>query len=184
MRGLSGDGYRDPDGPDRRTAGRKAPASRASDQREITMGVIQNGGEPVTTQHLLVRYAKRGKMRFASHLDVARAFEGGVRRADLPIAYSTGFSPHPKISYAGGAPTGVASEAEYLSLGLTARQAETQGSQRLKAALPAGVDVIDVIEGARGSGSPFGHLEASEWEVVLPGVEPVAATRAVADFLD
>ena len=43
---------------------------------------------------------------------------GAVRRAGLPIAYSAGFSPHPKISYAGGAPTGVASEAEYLSLAL------------------------------------------------------------------
>jgi radical SAM-linked protein len=135
-------------------------------------------------QHLVVRYAKRGKMRFASHRDVARAFERGVRRADLPIAYSAGFSPHPKISYAGGAPTGVASEAEYLSLGLTARQAETQVCQRLDAALPDGIDVIDVTEGATGSGSPFGHLEASEWEVVLPGLERPAAERAVADFLD
>src|ERR1700722_20903685 len=78
-----------------------------------------HGGAPVTTVHLLVRYAKRGKMRFASQLDVARAFERGVRRADLPIAYSVGFTPHPKISYAGGVPTGVASEAEYLSLTLT-----------------------------------------------------------------
>ena len=85
------------------------------------MGVTQSGSVPVTTTHLLVRYAKRGKMRFASHLDVARAFERGVRRASLPIAYSAGFTPHPKISYAGGAPTGVASEAEYLSLTLTSR---------------------------------------------------------------
>jgi radical SAM-linked protein len=135
-------------------------------------------------QHLVVRYAKRGKMRFASHRDVARAFERGVRRAELPIAYSAGFSPHPKISYAGGAPTGVASEAEYLSLGLTARQAETQVCQRLDAALPDGIDVIDVIEGTAGSGSPFGHLEASEWEVVLPGVGPAQAAAAVTRFLD
>src|SRR5271167_2547759 len=94
----------------------------------------------VTIQHLLVRYAKRGKMRFASQLDVARAFERGVRRAGLPIAYSSGFTPHPKISYAGGAPTGVASEAEYLSLALTDRQDETQVCQRLDAALPDGID--------------------------------------------
>ena len=142
-------------------------------------------------QHLVVRYAKRGKMRFASHRDVARAFERGVRRAGLPIAYSAGFTPHPKISYAGGAPTGVASEAEYLSLALTARQAETQVCQRLDAALPDGIDVIDVTEdvpGGSGGPSPqastaFGHLEASEWRVVLPGVEPAAAQRAVAGFL-
>lgn len=154
--------------------------------------------EPAPTrpavQHLVVRYAKRGKMRFASHRDVARAFERGVRRAGLPIAYSAGFTPHPKISYAGGAPTGVASEAEYLSLTLTARQDETQVCQRLDAALPDGIDVIDVTEDAGVDGRPstgsgaspsggFGHLEASEWRVVLPGVRPAAAQRAVAGFL-
>jgi len=154
--------------------------------------------EPAPTrpavQHLVVRYAKRGKMRFASHRDVARAFERGVRRAGLPIAYSAGFTPHPKISYAGGAPTGVASEAEYLSLALTARQDETQVCQRLDAALPDGIDVIDVTEDAGAGGRPstgsgaspsggFGHLEASEWRVVLPGVSPAAAQQAVAGFL-
>jgi radical SAM-linked protein len=132
-------------------------------------------------QHLTVRYAKRGKMRFASHRDVARAFERGVRRAGLPIAYSAGFSPHPKISYAGGAPTGAASEAEYLSLALTARQAETQVCQRLDAAMPDGIDVIDVTEET--SEAPKGSLEASEWCVVLPGVRPAAAEQAVASFL-
>jgi radical SAM-linked protein len=132
-------------------------------------------------QHLVVRYAKRGKMRFASHRDVARAFERGVRRAGLPIAYSAGFSPHPKISYAGGAPTGVASEAEYLSLALTVRQAETQVCQRLDAALPDGIDVIDVTEET--SGAPKAGLEASEWRVVLPGVRRAAAEQAVASFL-
>jgi radical SAM-linked protein len=122
-------------------------------------------------------------MRFASHRDVARAFERGVRRAGLPIAYSAGFTPHPKLSYPGGAPTGVASEAEYLSLALTARQAETQVCQRLNAALPDGIDVIDVIEGASGGNAAFAHLEVSEWRVVLPGVAPAAAQRAVAGFL-
>jgi len=144
-------------------------------------------------QHLVVRYAKRGKMRFASHRDVARAFERGVRKAGLPIAYSAGFTPHPKISYAGGAPTGVASEAEYLSLALTARQDGAQVCGRLNAALPDGIDVIDVMEagsdGSRSAGSGsassggFGHLEASEWRMDLPGVAPEVARRAVAGFL-
>src|SRR5579862_5435113 len=115
------------------------------------MDVTQNGGAPVTTQHLLVRYAKRGKMRFASHLDVARAFERGVRRAGLPIAYSAGFTPHPKISYAGGAPTGVASEAEYLALALTSRQAAAQVRKQLNETLPDGIDVIEVTDAATGA---------------------------------
>ena len=131
-------------------------------------------------QHLLVRYAKRGKMRFASHRDVARAFERGVRRAGLPIAYSAGFSPHPKISYAGGAPTGVASEAEYLTLGLTSPRPADLVRGQLDAVLPDGIDVLEVTEDAKGSA---GESYASEWRVVLPGVRPEAAAEAVTGFL-
>src|ERR1700761_4422458 len=181
MWGLFCDGYRNPDGPDRRAAGRKAPASRASDQWEISMGVIQNGGEPVTTQHLLVRYAKRGKMRFASQLDVARAFERGVRRADLPIAYSVGFTPHPKISYAGGVPTGGASEAEYLSLTLTAPVDADAVRERLNAALPDGIDVIAATEDS--GGLPASRLTASEWQMALPGLPPDDVVPVVDSFL-
>ena len=140
-----------------------------------------NTAAPVTTTHLLVRYAKRGKMRFASHLDVARAFERGVRRAGLPIAYSAGFTPHPKISYAGGAPTGVASEAEYLSLALTSRIEADVAREQLNAALPDGIDVIVVTEDA--GGLPASRLTASEWHVALPGLKPGDAAGVVQKFL-
>jgi radical SAM-linked protein len=132
-------------------------------------------------QHMLVRYAKRGKMRFASHRDVARAFERGVRRAGLPVAHSAGFTPHPKISYAGGAPTGVASEAEYLSLALTSRTEAEAVRERLNAALPDGIDVIDVTEDA--GGLPASRLTASEWQVILPGLTPDSVAPAVQRFL-
>jgi len=141
-----------------------------------------SGDTPLpAVQHLLVRYAKRGKMRFASHRDVARAFERGVRRAGLPIAHSAGFTPHPKISYAGGAPTGVASEAEYLSLTLTSRNEATAVRERLNAALPDGIDVIDVTEDA--GGLPASRLTASEWQVILPGLAPDSVGPAIRQFL-
>ncbi len=73
---------------------------------------------PPTVQRLRIRYAKRGRLRFTSHRDFARAFERALRRAQVPMAYSAGFTPHPKVSYANAAPTGVASEAEYLEIGL------------------------------------------------------------------
>ena len=69
---------------------------------------------------LRVHYAKRGRLRFSSHRDFQRALERALRRAEVPMAYSAGFSPHPKISYANSAPTGVASEAEYVEIGVTA----------------------------------------------------------------
>ena len=130
---------------------------------------------------LIVRYAKRGRMRFASHRDIARAVERGVRRAGLPIAYSAGFTPHPKISYAGAAPTGTASEAEYLEISLTETCAASDVRDRLDAALPDGIDVIDVIESPASLAGL--RLEASQWEVVLPGVQPAAAATATAEFL-
>lgn len=133
------------------------------------------------TQRLIVRYAKRGRMRFASHRDLARSIERGVRRAGLPIAYSAGFTPHPRISYAGAAPTGTASEAEYLELSLTRRCAASDVRERMDAALPDGMDVIEVTE-AQSSLADL-RLEASRWHVVLPGVPPHEAARAVEEFL-
>ena len=120
-------------------------------------------------------------MRFASQRDIARAVERGVRRAGLPIAYSAGFTPHPKISYAGAAPTGAASEAEYLELSLTRACAVSEVRERLDAALPDGIDVIEVMQAPPSLGAL--PLEASLWEVVLPGVPPDAAARAVGEFL-
>ena len=134
-----------------------------------------------TVQRLTIRYAKRGRMRFASHRDVARAIERGVRKAGLPVAYSAGFSPHPRISYSGGAPTGSASEAEYLELAVTSQCEPDDVGRRLGAALPDGIDVIEVVEAAGKSGEA--ELEASEWEVILPGVPVAAAISAVRKFL-
>jgi radical SAM-linked protein len=120
-------------------------------------------------------------MRFASHRDVARAIERGVRMAGVPVAYSAGFTPHPKISYSGGAPTGAASEAEFLEISLTRRWEPAEVGQRLDTALPDGIDVIDVVEA---DGKSAALLEASEWEVIWPGVAPAAAATAARAFLD
>jgi radical SAM-linked protein len=120
-------------------------------------------------------------MRFASHRDIARAVERAVRKAALPIAYSAGFTPHPKISYAGAAATGVASEAEYMELAFTSPCTPEDVRARLDAALPDGIDVIDVAE--RGSELPVARLEASQWQVTLPGASPAAAQAAIDAFL-
>ena len=56
-------------------------------------------------QRLRIRYAKRGRLRFTSHRDFSRAFERALVRAAIPMAYSSGFNPHARISYAGAAAT-------------------------------------------------------------------------------
>ena len=132
-------------------------------------------------QKLRVRYAKRGPLRFTSHRDFARAFERAVRRARLPIAYSAGFSPHPKISYLGAAPTGVASEAEYLEISLIEERDPDDIRAALDAALSPGLDIVDVVV-ARGGSLPE-RIDASLWEIALPGTSVAVAQQALSVFL-
>ena len=137
---------------------------------------------PPTVQRVRLRYTKRGRLRFTSHRDIARAFERALRRARVPMAYSAGFSPHPKISWVGAAPTGVASEAEYVEIGL----AVTTELELLRAALdeslPAGIDVVEAVEAEPATSLPE-RIVASRWTVRLPGVPPELAARAVQAFL-
>jgi radical SAM-linked protein len=138
------------------------------------------GGQAPVVQRIRLRYAKRGPLRFTSHRDFARAFERALRRAGAPIAFSQGFTPHPKISYASAAPTGVASEAEYLEIGLRARVEPAELRAALDAALPPGLDVLDAVEAT--GGSLADRVQASRWRVELPGVEVGVLTAAVAAF--
>ncbi len=132
-------------------------------------------------QRLRVRYAKRGRLRFTSHRDFSRAFERALVRAQVPMAYSSGFNPHPRISYAGASPTGAASEAEYLEIGL-AREVEPDSlGAELDAALPAGLDVVEVVVSPGGSLSD--RLEASRWRITLVDRAPAEVSEAVTSFL-
>lgn len=138
-----------------------------------------------TVARMRIRYAKRGRLRFTSHRDFGRAFERAIRRSGVPVAYSSGFTPHPKVSYAGAAPTGAASDAEYLEIGLT-RECDPDHVRRdLDAALPDGLDVLTVCRaGSAGDdGSLADLLQASQWQIRLGGVDPEAARSAVDTFL-
>jgi radical SAM-linked protein len=132
-------------------------------------------------QRIRIRYAKRGPLRFTSHRDFARAFERALRRAAVPIAFSQGFTPHPKVSYASAAPTGVASEAEYLEIGLQAEVDPQELIRALDAALSPGIDILDAVV-ARG-GNLAERIEASRWEIELPGVSVADLESGVAKFM-
>jgi radical SAM-linked protein len=129
-------------------------------------------------QRLRIRYAKRGRLRFTSHRDFSRAFERAVFRARVPMAYSSGFNPHPRISYAGAAPTGSASEAEYLELALAAVVDPADVHASLAEALPDGLDVVEVVVSTGGSLSDL--LQASRWRLEVPGVADEVAAEVEA----
>jgi radical SAM-linked protein len=128
-----------------------------------------------------MRYAKRGRLRFTSHRDFARAFERALRRAQVPMGYSAGFSPHPKISYVGAAPTGVASEAEYVEIGLAREVGVAALRAAVDAALPDGLDIVEAVPA--GPGSLSERMHACAWRIELPGVNAETASAAVAAFM-
>lgn len=97
------------------------------------------------------------------------------------MAYSAGFTPHPKVSYANAAPTGTGSEAEFLEIALTEQRDPQVLRDLLNESLPDGLDITDAVE-ARTSGLAD-RLTASVWEMRLDGVAVEDAERAVAAFL-
>jgi len=120
-------------------------------------------------------------LRFTSHRDFGRAFERALRRAGIPMAYSSGFSPHPRISYATASPTGAASEAEYLEIALAEVCVPEKVRAELDAALPTGLDVLGVVE-SDGT-SLADRLTGSLWRIDLPDVDQQLIVDAVAGFL-
>jgi radical SAM-linked protein len=97
------------------------------------------------------------------------------------MAYSSGFSPHPRISYANSVPTGAASEAEYLEIGLAEPCNPEKVRSALNAAMPAGLDILEVVSA---SPTPLSDvLTGSVWRIDLVGVSDAVLERAVGQFL-
>ncbi|MBO0812021.1 MAG: DUF2344 domain-containing protein [Microlunatus sp.] len=132
-------------------------------------------------QRLRIRYAKRGRLRFTSHRDFGRAFERALRRAGIPMAYSSGFSPHPRISYATASPTGAASEAEYLEIALAEVCVPELVAEELDRALPDGLDILAVAEAGRRSLAD--QLTGSQWRIDLPDLEPAVVRQVAGSFV-
>jgi radical SAM-linked protein len=93
------------------------------------------------------------------------------------MAYSQGFNPHPRISWIGAAPTGVASEAEYLEIQVVHMLDPRALAEQLNAALPDGLDVLEATGSA--GGSLADRIEASHWRIELPGVSGTDLSAAV-----
>ncbi len=97
------------------------------------------------------------------------------------MAYSAGFTPHPKVSYANAAPTGTASEAEYLEIALAEHRDPESLRVLLDTSMPDGLDIVDAVEVRTTDFAD--RLQASTWEVRLDGVTAETAGQAVAAFL-
>jgi radical SAM-linked protein len=134
-----------------------------------------------------VRFAKVGKLRWTSHRDLARMWERAFRRVELPLAYTEGFSPRPKVSFGLALPTGYESVAEYLDIELDpSRVADLDVSSlpaRLSAALPAGVDVTAAAPIDDKAPSLQHEVTSCDWDVEVAATPDVRLRESVDEVL-
>ena len=125
-------------------------------------------------QRLRARFGKRGEMRLVSHLDLVRMFDRAVRRAKLPIAFTGGFHPGPRIAIASALSLGASSDGEIVDFDLTEEFDLEEFRERLAAQLPADLPIV-AIETAALKVSASSLLDKAEYAVQIATVEPVSA---------
>jgi radical SAM-linked protein len=133
-----------------------------------------------------LRFTKAGKIRFTSHRDVARMWERALRRVQLPVAYSEGFSPRPKVHFGLALSTGYESLGEYLDIDLLTDPGSLDVAAlpaRLTPALPQGIEVEAAAEVPAGTTSLQSAVTSCSWRLEVLGDEAPAVDAAVARAL-
>lgn len=103
----------------------------------------------LTQQRLRIKYGKYGALRFVGHLDMAKTWERILRRAQMPLEYTQGFNPRPRMQFAAALAVGLTSESEYLDAWLTGQldlSSPDEQIARLSATSPAGIKIYSLAE--------------------------------------
>ncbi len=114
------------------------------------------------------RYAKDGRLRFVSAIDLGRVWERALRKADLPIGYSEGFTPHPKVSFPDALALGYASTGEYVELTFAVPVDVQRVVTAFNGAAPDGLRILEAAEVIDGAPRIARWLRASLWELRYP----------------
>lgn len=147
-----------------------SPARESQDQQAGAFGrTPKKRPTAVVTpirSELRIKYRRDERMRFYSHLDVMRAIQRSIKRANLPIDYSEGFHPHMKLSFSPPLPLGYVSEAEYLDLQLES-PFEKNHLTRLSESLPPGIEIVSSRLMLTKGDSLTKLINAAFYEVIL-----------------
>jgi len=114
-----------------------------------------------------ITFVKQGALRYTGHLDLHKLWERAARRAELPLAYSQGFHPQPKMNMAAALPLGFSSRCEMLDMKLERDIPLDDLSARLNSTLPSGIQVVDVAQVDERAPALQTQVASSEYEVTL-----------------
>ena len=129
-------------------------------------------------QRLRLTFARSEELKYISHLDLMRLWHRVLRRAGIPIAYSQGFSPHPRLSLAAPLAIGVTSAAELLDVFLERRVSPQFFMKSLLRQLPRGIDLREVYEVSLSLPSLQSQVRFAEYVVELAEQRSTAEVEA------
>ena len=136
---------------------------------------------------LRVKFIKTDLMKFISHLDLLRLMERALRRAGVKLAFSQGFNPHPKISFATAVPIGLSSEGEYMDIELDESVEMNDFIESVNGQLPQGIKIISAKSIEIKSPAVMAIIDASSYIVDCPlegHVTKEAIEIAMKSFMD
>lgn len=125
------------------------------------------------TVKLRIKFAKSGAMRFVGHLDVMRYFQKAIRRAEIDIAYSEGFSPHQLMSFAAPLGVGLESNGEYFDIAVQSHTTAEDMKERLNRVMVPGMEVLNITMLGAHAKNAMASVAAADYSVRFrQGYEP------------
>ncbi|RME21234.1 MAG: TIGR03960 family B12-binding radical SAM protein [Deltaproteobacteria bacterium] len=161
--------------------GRKAEKDWVRPPRPPELGVLRPGqppvrpAEPPAVQRVVFRIGIVGVARFLTHLETMNAWIRALRRAKVPLAYSEGFHPHPKVAFSGARPLAEETLGDFMDVQLTARVDPAVVVERLRATVPAGFRVMGAREIPLSADSLMSAVEGADYRVYLPVFDGLGA---------
>lgn len=135
-------------------------------------------------QRIRLKFGKKGPARFISHLDLARALERALNRSRLPVAYTQGYNPRPRLQFASALPLGFTSDCELADVWLEEEVEPAQAQAQLEPMMPPGLPLYGVWETPLGAPAMQAVLAEAVYEVdVGVLIDPPQLRRRVSNLL-
>lgn len=129
-----------------------------------------------------IKFRKYGVMKFIGHLDIMRYFQKAMRRAEIDICYSEGFSPHQIMSFAAPLGVGITSDGEYLDIEVNSTLSTEEALRTLNETMVEGVEIVDYVQLPDNAKTAMSIVAAADYDLYFK--EGYEAPRAVAEFAE
>ncbi|MBE3101289.1 MAG: DUF2344 domain-containing protein [Firmicutes bacterium] len=116
---------------------------------------------------MILEFTREARVKYISHLDLVRAMQRTMRRGKIPIAFSQGFNPHPKLAFASALPVGVTSSSEFMDIILSQPMEISELIRRFNVALPKGISVKDAVSIDDSIPSLMSLIERADYRVCV-----------------